>query len=309
MYLKTLDKILPTDHAIAGDKAVSLGELSRAGLNVPPGFCITTEAYRDAIAKPLGAKMAARIAAAEIDDPIDLESAAEEIRAWIENAALPAALVGEIKAALQPTSYAVRVSRIFEDVINPAASGLPQAYLGVVGVDAILRTVRQCWATPWNSRAIYFRHRKKIDAAQVTMAVVVQPMIDADVSGVMFTANPLTGAADEIHIDATWGLGEAIIAARCKPDHFAVAKNDLAVRARTIETKNVKDVLTADGGIQTIGVMAEARDAACLTDAQIVALAEIGKQLESRFNVPQDIEWTSRGETIFLLQTRPLKKK
>ena len=294
---------------MAGDKAVSLGELSRAGLNVPPGFCITTEAYRDAIAKPLGAKIAARIAAAEIDDPIDLESAAEEIRAWIENAALPAALVGEIKAALQQTSYAVRVSRIFEDVINPAASGLPQVYLGVVGVDAILHAMRQCWATPWNSRAIYFRHRKKIDAAQVTMAVVVQPMIDADVSGVMFTANPLTGAADEIHIDATWGLGEAIIAARCKPDHFVVAKNDMAVRARTIETKNVKDVLSADGGIQTIGVMAEARDAACLTDAQIVALAEIGKQLEARFNVPQDIEWTSRGETIFLLQTRPLKKK
>ena len=309
MYLKTLDEILPTDHAIAGDKAVSLGELSRAGLHVPPGFCITTEAYRDAIAKPLGAKIAARIAAAEIDDPIDLESAAEEIRAWIENAALPAALVGEIKAALQPTSYAVRVSRIFEDVINPAASGLPQAYLGVVGAEAILRAMRQCWATPWNSRAIYFRHRKKIDAAQVTMAVVVQPMIDADVSGVMFTANPLTGAADEIHIDATWGLGEAIIAARCKPDHFVVAKSDLAVRARTIETKNVKDGLSADGGIQTIGVMAEARDVACLTDAQIVALAEIGKQLEARFNVPQDIEWTSRGETIFLLQTRPLKKK
>jgi pyruvate,water dikinase len=309
LYLKTLDKILPTDHAIAGDKAVSLGELSRAGLNVPPGFCITTEAYRDAIAKPLGAKIAARIAAAEIDDPIDLESAAEEIRAWIENATLPAALVGEIKAALQQTSYAVRVSRIFEDVINPAASGLPQVYLGVVGVDAILHAMRQCWATPWNSRAIYFRHRKKIDAAQVTMAVVVQPMIDADVSGVMFTANPLTGAADEIHIDATWGLGEAIIAARCKPDHFVVAKNDLAVRARTIETKNVKDGLSADGGIQTVGVMAEARDVACLTDAQIVALAKIGKQLEARFNVPQDIEWTSRGETIFLLQTRPLKKK
>jgi phosphoenolpyruvate synthase/pyruvate phosphate dikinase len=309
VYLKKTSEIQAGDRAIAGDKAVSLGELTRAGINVPPGFCLTTDTYRDAIANPLGEQIVARIAATEIDDPVDLESAAEEIRAWIENVGMPPALVAEIESALEKKPFAVRASRVSEDVTNPAASGLAQVYLGIAGADAILRAIRQCWATPWNSRAIYFRQRKKIDSQRVTMAVVLQPIIDADVAGVMFTANPLTGATDEIQIDAIWGLGEAIIAARAQPDHFVVAKNDLSRRAQTIATKNFKDVALAEGGIQTIGVPLEQRDIACLSDAQITALAEIGKQVEAHWQKPQDIEWLSQGDKILLLQTRSLKKK
>ena len=279
------------------------------------GFCITADAYRDTIAKPLHDKIIARIAACEIDDPVDLESAAEEIRAWIESAPLPTALVDEVRGAMDALatpggeSFAVRASHVVEDVPNPAASGLQQAYLCVVGIDAVLKNIRQCWSSPWNSRAIYFRNRKKLGQEQVTMAIVVQPMIDAEASGVMFTANPLTNATDEIHIDATWGLGEAIIAARWKPDHFVVAKNDLSIRARAVPTKSVMDIVSPEGSFQTVTVAESKQDAACLSDEQFVALATIGKKIESHFNQAEDIEWCRVGDLISLLQTRPLKKR
>lgn len=311
-FLKSLTEIRITDHALVGDKAANLGELIRAGFDVPRGFCITADAYRGVIATPLHDKIIARIAACEIDDPVELEAAAEEIRAWIESAPLPSVLIDEIDNAIKTLdgkSFAVRVSRIVEDVINPAASGLQQAFLCVVGIDTVLKNIRQCWSSPWNSRAIYFRNRKKMGQSQVTMAIVVQPMIDAEASGVMFTANPLTSATEEIHIDATWGLGEAIIAARWKPDHFVVAKNNLAIRTRAVPSKSVMDIVAPDGSFQTVAVAESKQDAACLSDEQIVALATIGKKIETHFNQTEDIEWCRVGDQISLLQTRPLKKK
>ncbi|MBI5030222.1 MAG: hypothetical protein HZB51_06825 [Chloroflexi bacterium] len=311
-YTYSLSDVTRNDQNKTGDKAAHLGELIHAGFDVPPGFCVSAAAYHDGVAAPLNEKIIARIAASEIDDPVELESVAEDIRSWIENAPMPAALVDEICGAMnafKSKSFAVRASRIVEDVPNPAASGLQQAYLCVVGIDNVLKNIRQCWASPWNSRAIYFRHRKKMDQRQVTMAVVVQPMIEAEAAGVMFTANPLTVAVDEIHSDATWGLGEAVIAARWKPDHFVVGKNDLAIRSRTIPTKSVMDVVSADGTMQTIAVTQDKQEAACLNDAQVVALAALGKQVETHFNRPQDIEWCRVGDKISLLQTRPLKKR
>ncbi len=311
-YVRPLNAIRITDRNWAGDKAAHLGELICAGFNVPRGFCITADAYRDTIAKPQSEKFAARLASIEIDDPVDLESVTEEVRAWIENAPLPPGFLEEIQtalAALDAKLFAVRASRVVEDVPNPAASGLQQAYLAIAGMDAVLESIRQCWATPWNSRAIYYRHRKKIDQKQVTMAVVIQPMIDAEASGVMFTANPLTGAADEIHIDATWGLGEAVIAARWKPDHFVVSKNDLSIRSCTIANKSVMDTALPDGGVQAVAVPADRQEAACLSDAQITALATLGTRVEAHLKEMQDVEWCRVGEEILFLQTRPLKKK
>ena len=311
-YVRSLDEIRLTDRASVGDKAAHLGELIAVGLNVPRGFCVTTDAYRDALnAQQIDAKIAARLAQTDIDDPVDLEAAAEEIRGWIERAAIPPALAEEIHAALAPFDasalFAVRASRVVEDVPNPAASGLQQAYLAVPA-PAVLDRLRNCWASPWNSRAIYFRRRKKIDPRQVTMAVVVQPMLNADAAGVMFTANPLTGAAGEIHIDATWGLGEAVIAARWKPDHFVVAKQNHAIQDRAIVTKSVMDLPAPTGGLQTVALTAEKQDAACLSDTQVIALAALGERVEAHLQSPQDIEWCRVGDQFHLLQTRQLRR-
>lgn len=317
-YVRWLEEIRIGDRAWAGEKAAHLGELLHAGFDVPRGFCITAAACRDALtASQSDTKILARLAKAQFDDPVELEAAAEEIRAWIEDMPMPSGLAAEIQAALgtlasDPArlSCAVRASRVVEDVSNPRASGLEQAYLAVVDAeaDAVLDHVRKCWGTPWTSRAIYYRNRKKMDQKQVTMAVVVQPMVDAEAAGVMFTANPLTGATDEIHIDATWGLGEAIIAARWKPDHFVVAKSAGAIRERAVASKTVMEISTPAGGLQTIAVPQDQQERACLSDEQILALAALGKEIETHFKVPQDIEWCRSGEKLLLLQTRPLGK-
>lgn len=310
MFIKPFNEIQPADIFTVGDKAVALGNLVHAGFDVPPGFCLTADAYRETIANPLNDKIAARIASTEIDDPMDLEAATNDIRTWIETASLSAILIDEIQIALKTLPaqfFAVRASRIFEDVPNPAASGLQQAYLGVAG-DDVLGAIRTAWATPWNSRAIYFRQRKKIDVQKVTMAVVIQPMINAEASGVMFTANPLTGATDEILIDATWGLGMAVIAARWKPDHFVVAKNDLTIRERAVPEKTVMDVVAVEGGIQSVVVPNAKQNASSLNDEHVVTLASLGKKIETQLGQTQDIEWCRAGDQFWFLQTRPLQK-
>jgi len=312
-YVRWLDEIRLGDRSWAGEKAAHLGELISAGFAVPRGLCITADAYRDTLAaNQIQAKITARLANTEIDDPVDLEDAAEEIRTWIEGASIAPALTQEIQTALSTfdagAPYAVRASRVVDDVPNPAASGLQQAYLGVTA-RAALDAVRQCWATPWNSRAIYFRNRKKIDQSTLTMAVVVQLLLNADAAGVMFTANPLTGATDEIHIDATWGLGEALIAARWKPDHFVIGKQNRAIMDRAIASKSVMERSLPEGGVQTVGVPSDKQETACLSDEQIAALAELAEKVETYFKSPQDIEWCCVGDKIYLLQTRPLAKK
>lgn len=307
-YLRPLNELRLADHAWAGDKAARLGEMIAAGFTVPAGVCIGAEAYREMIGEPLNAEIVARLAKTEIEDPMDLESATDDIRAWIENAPLFESLVREVAEKMPLEPVTVRASRVIEDVPNPAASGVPQAFLGIVGVQNVLDHVRSIWSAPWNSRAIYFRHHKKITPQQVTMAVVVQPILNPDSAGVMFTANPLTGAPDEIHIDATLGLSAAIIAARWKPDHFVV-QHDGTIIKRAITTQVVMESPAPEGGIQAQAVPIEKQDAPALSDAQVHALAMLGQKIQAHFKSPQDIEWCCISDQIFVVQARPLKSK
>ncbi|MBI5305414.1 MAG: hypothetical protein HY868_25010 [Chloroflexi bacterium] len=307
-YVRQLNELRLADHNWAGDKAARLGELIAAGFEVPTGFCVGADAYRDVVALPLNAQIVARLAQIEIEDPVELETATDEIRAWIENAPLPEALAREVAGAMANAPVAVRASRVIEDVPNPAASGVPQAYLGIVGIQNVLDRLRAIWSAPWNSRAIYFRYHKHIAPQQVTMAAVVQPVLNPDAAGVMFTANPLTGATDEIHIDATLGLGAAIIAARWKPDHFVVQR-DGAITRRDIVTQVVMESPAPEGGIQAHAVPNEKQNAPSLSDAQVNALAILGHKIETHFHAPQDIEWCCVGDRIIILQARPLKSK
>lgn len=317
-YVKRLDQIGMGDKEWAGHKAACLGELIHAGFDVPPGLVVGPDAYRATLAEnQIDARITRRLSETEIDDPVELEAAAEEIRNLIERAPLRQDLAGEITTAIRdlasPDSppragFAVRVSRLVEDVVNPRASGLAQAYLGVMGEQAILDHIRQGWATLWTSRAIYYRHRKKMDQKQIALAVVLQPMVEADAAGVMFTGNPITLATNEILIDATWGLGEAIIAARWKPDHFVVNKTNLEIQEREIGDKTVMEIVAPEGGLETVIVPLEQQTRACISDSQIAVLAEIGKRVEAHFKQAQDIEWCRIEDRIFLLQTRPLAR-
>lgn len=311
-YVRWLNELGTSDKSWAGEKTAGLGELVRAGLDVPRGFCVGAQAYVDSLAAHgLSGKIAARLGSIDVGDPTQLEPAAEEIREWIEHVSLSGEIEREVQAALtglDAKSYAVRASRVLTDVPDAASSGLKQAHLAILEA-GLLDSIRQIWATPWNSRAIYFRHRKKIPHADVSMAVIVQEMVEADAGGVLFTSSPSGGGADEIHIDGVWGSGEAVNAARWKPDHFVIDKASGAIREKTIATKTVMQVVADDGGLQTIGVPEEKQMSASLTDAQVAALVEIGKKAEAHFHAAQDMAWCRVRDRFFLLQTRGIAKK
>ncbi|MBI4675703.1 MAG: hypothetical protein HY741_29020 [Chloroflexi bacterium] len=310
-FILVLDSASPQDIHLVGAKAAALGELKRAGFNVPNGFVLSTAAYPEFIA-PLRARILARLTDDVIMDPAEIESAAEEIRAWLEAQPFSQTLRGELEHALatfsehERASVIARTSTASDDLATAFGSGVARAYLGLVGADEIERAAAKCWAALWNSRAMYYRHRKKIVQTDVALAVLVQPMIHADSAGVMFTQNPMTGARDEIQIQSIWGLGAPLTNARIRADQFAVAKANGEIRERTVEEQYVKLVVGADGHTEEQGITNEFVTTASLTDTQIQELAALGKRIEEFFGAPQDIEWAIAHGEIFVLQARPV---
>ncbi len=294
-----------------GTKATALGELKRAGFNVPNGFVLTTNAYPEFIA-PLAEKIRARLTDDVIMDPAEIESAATEIRAEITAQTFPPPLRAALENALTNFSEAERASLIArtstpsDDLATSFGSGVARAYLGLVGVDEIERAVAKCWAALWNSRSMYYRFRKKIVQTEVALAVLVQPMIRAHSAGVMFTQNPMTNDSNELQIKSVWGLGVPVTSARFRPDEFLVNKTSGEISDRTIEEQVVKLVVGTDGHIEEHAVAESQINEPTLTDAQIKNLAALGQQVEKFFNAPQDIEWAIVGDEIFVLQARAM---
>ncbi|MBI3538539.1 MAG: PEP/pyruvate-binding domain-containing protein [Chloroflexi bacterium] len=309
-YIIPLDQITLQAQLIAGAKAVSLGELVRAGFNVPRGFVVRASGYRDAFdLVEMDEQIAARLAQTQMDDPVELESTAKEIRAGVAGMQLPQGLVDEIettaKKIVADSFFVVRSSLIAQDIPNPNATRVPRAHLGIP-TKKIADALRQIWSILWDTRRIYFRYRKHSDARDLAIAAIIQPVIAADAAGLMFTASPHSNAPDEIHIDSTFGLGESVIAARRAPDRFVISKPTREIRARTIANKTVREVIAREGGVESVGISEVDQDAPSLTDAQLLALAELGTQIENHFHAPQDIEWCVKEGEIFILQTRAM---
>ncbi len=324
-YIRWLSDIRQSDESSVGEKAAKLGELVAHGFEGVRGFCVTTEGAREAMGiNQIPLRVTARLARIEIEDPIELEEAAEEIRAWVENLPLPPTLDKEILQAtgtlapnLQDALFAIRASRIVADVPNASAYAssaytLPQAWLAVKG-NEMVDHICKCWATPWSSRAIYYRHHKRMDPGKASVAVVVQPMTEAQTSGVMFTADPQTGDKSRLVINAVWGINEGMLAARTGRDQFVVDKLAMesgkdSILDRSIATKAVSQVQSRGGGLKSIAVPAPKQAAPCLEDQQIFALARIGTRVERAFGEPQQIEWCIADGKVLLLQARELTK-
>ncbi|MGC0238734.1 PEP/pyruvate-binding domain-containing protein [Arthrobacter sp. SD76] len=303
---------------LAGGKAANLGELMSAGLPVPDGFCLTTEAYRRATGAPASllpglAYVQAALKPEPGAGPVD-PSALADLAAGARSAILAAPIPADIAAAVEQAyrglghdvPVAVRSSATAEDLPFASFAGQQDTYLNVVGVAPVLEAVRKCWASLWTDRATTYRAGLGIDPAGVALAVAVQRMVEAETAGVMFTANPLTGRRGHAVIDASPGLGEAVVSGAVNPDHYVVD----ALTGRVLERKpgDKKVVVRAvpGGGTRTL----EAPDAAageCLDDAQAAALARLGRQAEQYFGAPQDIEWAIDGSgTLWLTQSRPI---
>ena len=302
------------DRAMVGGKGGSLGELTRAKIAVPPGFVVATQGFECFFAElDRESSIRRRVQALRLQELEEIRSCSEEVRTRFEKASLPEDVCADIVAAHaelcgpdlnQP--LAVRSSATAEDSEAASFAGMQDTYLWVKGADATLKAVRSCWASLYSVPSISYRRKQGVPETGVAIAVVVQKMVDARSAGVMFTRSPLTGDRSVITIEATWGLGSAVVSGEVTPDRFVIAKIAGEISVREISDKLIEHVPIESGGIREITTPEELRRVPSISDEELRALAEIGRRVERHYGRPQDIEWAiDRNGEILLLQSRP----
>jgi rifampicin phosphotransferase len=302
-----------TKRVLAGGKAANLGELIQAGFAVPAGFCVTTVAYELVFARAgLDTYLAGLEEASTRSDSARQTELATAIRIALREAPLPPEVIEAMTSAYQalsagsPIPVAVRSSATAEDLPEASFAGQQETILNVIGFEAVLAAVQQCFASLWTDRATQYRSSLGIAPRSVRLAVVVQRMVEAEVAGVLFTANPLTGKRREAVIDANPGLGEAVVSGATNPDHFVVQTTTGEIIERRLGDKQVIIRAAEGGGTEKI-TAASSPTRACLSDEQIRALAALGARVEALYGTPQDIEWAiDASGQVFLLQARPI---
>ncbi|GAA5163328.1 hypothetical protein GCM10023321_50000 [Pseudonocardia eucalypti] len=299
-----------TDHSLVGGKGANLGRLANAGFPVPPGFVVDTGAYLAHI-ETMRDQISQALAELSYDDAEALERAVERIRDWIVDADMPAHVANEISSAyaqLGDVYVAVRSSGTAEDLEGASFAGLHDTYLDIKGADNVLDAVKRDWASLWTGRAVAYRKSGGFTEFP-SIAVVVQTMVSSQVSGVMFTGNPLNAATDEIMLNASWGLGEAVVQGITTPDEYIVRHKGFVLLDKTLGSKEVEIVRNPDTGHGTIqrDVDPPRREEFTLTDEQAVELAQIGAGVQDLYEgFPQDIEWGYADGEFYVLQARPV---
>ncbi|WP_432179842.1 rifamycin-inactivating phosphotransferase [Streptomyces sp. NBC_00063] len=309
-YVLELQDVDGTQVAVVGGKGAHLGGLSRIeGVRVPSGFCVTTDAFRRIIAEvPSIDDRLDRLSRLNPDDREAIRTLSAEIRRTIEEIAIPGDLAAAITRALalhgDQAAYAVRSSATAEDLPTASFAGQQDTYLNVMGPTEILRYVSRCWASLFTERAVTYRQRNGIDHRTVHMAVVVQRMVFPHASGILFTADPVTGNRKVATVDAGFGLGEALVSGLVNPDVFKV--RDGEVVEKTIAAKQRAVHALPAGGTQEVAVESQRQGQPALTDAQAVRLVQLGRRIEAQFGRPQDIEWCLVDDGFQIVQSRPI---
>jgi pyruvate,water dikinase len=314
-YISWFPEIGLGDRPSVGGKGGSLGELHRAGINVPPGFVVRTEAFEGVIdALEQRSPLRARVVGLAADDLKEIAAVSRELRTRIEDAPLPDDLHQEVRDAygrlggLGPApAVAVRSSATTEDAADASFAGLQDTYLWVTQADSVMRKIRSCWASLYSVESLSYRLRHGIAELTVAMAVVVQTMIDARTAGVMFTRSPISGDRSVITIEGAWGLGSALVSGEVTPDRWVVAKITGEISVRDISDKAIRHAQSPVGGVEELAVEESLRREPCLSDQELDSLRTIGRQVERHYGRPQDIEWAIDRHTrqILLLQSRP----
>ena len=305
-----LQEVDETQVAVVGGKGAHLGELSRIeGIRVPAGFCVTTDAFRRIMAEaPSIDDRLDQLSRLNPDDREAIRTLSAEIRRTIEGIAIPGDLAAAITRALarlgEQAAYAVRSSATAEDLPTASFAGQQDTYLNVVGPAAILQHVSRCWASLFTERAVTYRLRNGFDHRKVHMAVVVQQMVFPDAAGILFTADPVTGNRKVASVEASFGLGEALVSGLVNPDVFTV--RDGEVVAKAIAAKQRAIHASPAGGTQEQAIDPQRQEQPALTDAQVVRLARLGRRIEAHFGRPQDIEWCLVDDGFQIVQSRPI---
>jgi len=309
-YVLGLQQIDQTQVAVVGGKGAHLGELSRlCGIRVPAGFCVTTDAFQRIMAQapPIDDQLD-RLSRLPPDDREAIRTLSAEIRRTVEAIAIPDDLAAAITRPLaqlgEQAAYAVRSSATAEDLPAASFAGQQDTYLNVVGPAAILQHVRRCWASLFTERAVTYRLRNGFGHRKVYMAVVVHHMVFPQAAGVLMTADPVTGNRKVASVEASFGLGEALVSGLVNPDVYQVRDGEIVARA--VATKQLAIHASPAGGTQEQAIEPERQQQPALTDAQVVRLAQLGRRIEAHFGRPQDIEWCLVDDDFQIVQSRPI---
>ncbi len=304
------EEIDRTQLALVGGKGAHLGELSRIeGIRVPAGFCVTTDAFRRIMAEaPSIDERLDRLSRLDPDDREAIRTLSAQIRRALEEIAIPDDLVAAINRALgrlgEHAACAVRSSATAEDLPTASFAGQQDTYLNVVGTAAILQHASRCWASLFTERAVTYRLRNGFDHRRAHMAVVVQQMLFPQAAGVLFTADPVTSNRKVVSVEASFGLGAALVSGLVNADSYTV--RDGEVIAKAVATKRLAIYPLPAGGTQEQAIDPVRREQPALTDSQVVRLAQLGRRIEAHFGLPQDIEWCLVDDDFHIVQSRPI---
>ncbi|HIP58695.1 MAG TPA: phosphoenolpyruvate synthase, partial [Archaeoglobus profundus] len=310
LWLSDVDK---NDIPMVGGKAANLGELLRLGIPVPDGFVIDGKTYLNFLeGSGLKEKIMKILKSVNVEDTKQLEEASKKIRELIENTPMPKDVEDEIRKAYrrlceeegEEVYVAVRSSATAEDLPDASFAGQQETYLNVKGEEEVVSKVKKCWSSLFTPRAIFYRVQKGFKHGEVSIAVIVQKMVNSEKSGVMFTSHPVTGDKISI-IEAVWGLGEAIVSGKITPDHYEYDRINRKITVVKIAEKKLMITRQDD---KTIEIKLDEKKAKerVLSDKEIEELVKIGEIIEEHYECPQDIEWAIEKGKIYILQTRPI---
>jgi phosphoenolpyruvate synthase/pyruvate phosphate dikinase len=309
-YVLGFEEIDRAQVALVGGKGADLGELSKInGIRVPAGFCVTTEAFHRMMAEApsLDARLD-KLSRLEPDDRHAIRTISAEVRQTLEGISISDDVADAVTRQLaqlgDQAAYAVRSSATAEDLPSASFAGQQDTYLNVVGPAAILQHVSRCWASLFTDRAVTYRLRNGFDHRKVSMAVVIQQMVFPQAAGVLFTADPVTSNRKVASVEASFGLGEALVSGRANPDVYNVRGGE--VIERTIAAKQLAIHALPAGGTHEQAIDPDHQQQPALTDAQVVELAQLGRQIEAHFGCPQDIEWCLVDDDFHVVQSRPI---
>ncbi len=309
--------------AIAGGKGANLGEMARLGMPVPDGFAVTAQAYKEFIETTgVRPKIQALLQDLDIEDTETLQKKANEIQKLIVSAKITDALQEEIidNYELLGTDtkgahglvqggeafVAVRSSATAEDLPSASFAGQQATFLNVRGNAMVVEAVRACWASLFTARAIYYREKKKFDHGKVLISALVQKMVNAEKSGILFTINPATNHENEIVIEAIYGLGELVVGGEVNPDFYLIDKNTREIKNIEVKKKEIGLFRSEQGKNEKVGIPKEMQERQVLNSKQVQELARLGTKLEQHYRKPQDIEWAIEKEQIYIVQTRAI---
>lgn len=322
--IRSFKDLTINDVPLVGGKCASLGEMVRVGKNVPLGFAVTVNAYKQFILETgIDRKIRETVKALGLETKKDVSfhEATKVISPIVKSTPIPDSIRGAIKAAYEDLSaryggedvmVAVRSSATMEDAADASYAGQHETYLNVCGLEDVLDKIKECWASLFSAPALHYRSSKDVEHDDALMAVAVQKMVNARSAGVAFTVDPVTGDSSRIVIEGAWGLGEGVVSGNVTPDHFSVKRDTFEIVERWISPKTMQYVRDPETGATVVREVEKFRqNLPCINDQEIIQLVKMALSIEQHYGKPQDIEWAidsgvALPEGLLILQSRPV---